>query len=178
VFTLIQIAGFVHLVSDISAVHKLHFGSVMMVFLSTPKDEDEKPTDHEVKPCLETEGVPEAEGMDNVELEVKQEQHPMRHCVEAMAPERRAEPKLEVMAAVKREVKLERNAVQQPDLGAKGVKREIVEQTGVVQRLVRPGSYRSALSKLPAQTSWSIFTVLVVRCQSDLQALAPPPPHV
>eukprot|EP00972_Heterocapsa_arctica_P010484 1540282-Heterocapsa_arctica.AAC.1 len=66
-----------------------------------------------MKPCLETEGVPEAQGMDNAELELKQEQHSMRHCVEAMAPERRAEPKLEVIATVKREVKRERCAVQQ-----------------------------------------------------------------
>eukprot|EP00972_Heterocapsa_arctica_P042528 6268480-Heterocapsa_arctica.AAC.1 len=51
--------------------------------------------------------------MDDVKLKLKQEQHSMQHCVEARAPERRAEPKLEVMATVKREVKRERCAVQQ-----------------------------------------------------------------
>eukprot|EP00972_Heterocapsa_arctica_P025764 3790562-Heterocapsa_arctica.AAC.1 len=63
-------------------------------------------------------------------------------------------------------VELELKQEQQrftPHLGAKGVKREIAEQTGMVKRLVRPGDYRSAL-----------LIVLVVRCQSDLLALALP----
>jgi hypothetical protein len=51
------------------------------------KDEDEKPLDHEAKPCLERVGVPVAEGMDDAELELRQE--------------------------LKREVKRERCAVQQ-----------------------------------------------------------------
>eukprot|EP00972_Heterocapsa_arctica_P079117 11662878-Heterocapsa_arctica.AAC.1 len=46
-----------------------------------------------------------------------------------------------------------------PHLGAKGVKREIAEQSGMVKRLVRPGDYQSAFvgRSMPIQYSGVVF---------------------